>query len=63
MDGHILRSALNFEIEGQRNKGILKKTLKRQVEDEGVKVSLRRGDALCRSKWSVGVNNIVAGLS
>ena len=29
---------------------------KRQVEEESVKVGLRREDALCRSKWSVGVN-------
>ena len=26
-----------------------------------MKVGLRREDALCRSKWSVGVNEIVAG--
>ena len=39
-----------------------KRTQKRQVEDECVKVGLRREDALCRSKWSVGVNLITAGL-
>ena len=27
-----------------------------------MKVGLRRKDALCRSKWSVGVNQIAAGL-
>ena len=27
-----------------------------------MKVGLRREDALCRSKWSVGVNQIAAGL-
>ena len=34
----------------------------KQVEEEGMKVGLRRKDALCRSKWSVGVNKIAAGL-
>ena len=29
---------------------------KKQVEEESTKVGLRREDALCRSKWSVGVN-------
>ena len=27
----------------------------------GVKVGLRRENTLCRSKWSVGVNQITAG--
>ena len=35
---------------------------KRQVEEESVKIGLRREDALCRSKWSVGVNKITAVL-
>ena len=60
-DGHILR-ALDFEVAGQRKKGRLKRTWKKQVEEEGVKVGLRRKSALCRSKWSVGVNQIAAGL-
>ena len=60
-DGHIMR-ALDFENKGQRSKGRLKKTWKKQVEEENMKVSLRREDAFCRSKWSVGVNKITAGL-
>ena len=36
--------------------------MKKQVEEESMKVGLRREDALCRSKWSVGVNKIAAGL-
>ena len=60
--GHVLRRALDFEVEGQRMKGRLKMTRKKQVEEEHVKVGLRREDALCRSKWSVGVNQIAAGL-
>ena len=30
--------------------------------EEIVKIDLRREDALYRSKWSVGVNQIAAGL-
>ena len=39
-----------------------KRTWKRLVEEESVKIGLKREDALCRSKWSVGVNQIAAGL-
>ena len=35
---------------------------KKQVEDESMKVGLRRKDAVCRSMWNVGVNKIAAGL-
>ena len=34
----------------------------KQVEEESMKVGLRMKDALCRSKWIVGVNKIAAGL-
>ena len=37
-DGHIFRRALDFEVEGQRMKGRLKKTWKKQAEEESVKV-------------------------
>ena len=60
-DGHVLRRAIDFEVEGQRKKGRLKRTWN-MVEEESAKISLRRADALCRSKWSVGVNQIAAGL-
>ena len=39
-DGHVLRRALDFEVEGQRKKGRLKRTWKRQVGEESVKVGL-----------------------
>ena len=39
-----------------------KEDMKKQVEEESMKVGLRREDALCRSKWSVDVNQIAAGL-
>ena len=48
--GHVLRKAFYFEVEGQWKKGRLKRTWKRLVEEESVKVGLRREDALCRSK-------------
>ena len=37
--------------------------MENQFEEESVKVGLRREDALCRSKLSVGVNQIAAGSS
>ena len=60
-DCHVLRGVLDCEVEGQRKKVRPKRTWKMQVEEESVKVGLRREDALCRSKWSVGINPIVAG--
>ena len=37
--------------------------MERQVEEESEKVGLRRDDVLCRSKFSVSVDRIVAGLT
>ena len=47
---HVLRRALDFEVECQRKKGRLKRTLKKLAEGESVKVGLRREDSLCRSR-------------
>ena len=60
-DSHVMRRTLYFEVEGQGKKGRPKRTWKKQVEEESMKVCLRREDALCLSKWSVGVNQIAAG--
>ena len=49
-DGHVLGRALDVEIDGQRKKLKTKRTLKKQVEEEGVKIALRREDAHCRLK-------------
>ena len=57
-----MRRALDLEAEGERGKGRPKRTWKKQVEEESVKVGLRRKDALCRSNSSIGVNKIAAGL-
>ena len=61
-DGHVLRRALDFEVEGQRKKWRPKRTWKQQVEEESMKVGLRREGSLCRSKWSLDVNRIAAWL-
>ena len=61
-DGHVLRRALDLEVEDQRKKGRLNKTWKKQVEEESVKVGFRREDDLCCPRWSVGVNQIAAAL-
>ena len=61
-DGYVLRTALDFEFEGQRKKWRPKRTWKMLVEEESMKVGLRKKDAPCRSMWSVGVNKIAAGL-
>ena len=61
-DGHILRLALDFEVEEQWKKRRLKRTWKKQVDEESMKVGLRRKDALCRLMLSVLVNKIAVGL-
>ena len=48
--GHILRRALDFKVESQRKKERPRRTWKKQVKDESVKVGLRREDVLCHSK-------------
>ena len=60
-DYHALRRSLDFEVEGQRKKGRPKRTWEKQVEEESVKVVLRKEDAHCRSKWSADINKIAAG--
>ena len=61
-DGHVLRRALDFEVERQRKKWRPKMIWVKQVEGESVKVGLRREDVHCLSKWIVGVIQIAAGL-
>ena len=48
-DDHILRWAIDFEVEGQMKEGRLKRAWKKQLEEGSVKVALRRKDALCQS--------------
>ena len=58
-DGHVLKRALDLEVEGQRMKG---RTWKKQVEGESVKAGLRREEDLSQSNCSVDINQIAAGL-
>ena len=39
-DGRVLRRSLLFEVEGQGKRGILKRMLKKQVEEESVMVKV-----------------------
>ena len=46
-DGHVLRRALDFEVEGQRKKGRPKRTWKKLVDEESAMVALRMEDTHC----------------
>ena len=46
-DGHALRRALDFEVNGQIKKGRPKRTWKMWLEGECMKVGLRKEDELC----------------
>ena len=46
--GHVLRRALDFEVDGKRNKMRPRMTWMKQVEEESVKVGLRRENTFCR---------------
>ena len=46
-DGHVLRRAFDFEVEGQKKNGRSKMTWEKQVVEESVKTGLRREDVLC----------------
>ena len=44
---HIVKCISIIQVEGQRKKGRPKRTWKKQVEEESVKVGLRKENALC----------------
>ena len=46
-DNHVFRKELDFQVEVERRKGSSKRTWKKQVEEESVKVGFGREDALC----------------
>ncbi len=56
---HVLRKALEFNVDGPRKRGRPKKTWKRQVE-ELQKVDLRTEDAPNRARWRDGVRATAA---
>ena len=47
-DNSVLWVALNLEVTGRRKQGQLKKTWKKQVEEETEKIGLKKEDALRR---------------
>ena len=49
---------LEFEVECPGKKWRPKRTWKKQVEEESMKVGLSREDVHCRSKWIVGIHQI-----
>ena len=53
--------ALDIKVNDRRKKEMPKRTWKNQVEEESVKIGLRRENAPQRSKWSVGVNQVAVG--
>ena len=57
-DGHVLRSALEFEVKGRRRRGRPKRTLRKQVEEENRRVGLKKDDAQNRDRWCRGVREI-----
>ena len=61
-DGHFLRKALEFELQGKRKRGRPKKTWKTQVEKESKSFGLEKKDAMNRARWRVGVREIAAKL-
>ena len=61
-NGHILRKALDFAVEGQREKRRLNRTWKDQVVKESMKVGLSREDALSQSNLIVGIDVIAIQL-
>ena len=56
--GHVLGRTLHFEVVGQGEKGRLKRTWRKQVEAESMKVDFTWKNALCRSKRIVSLNLI-----
>ena len=61
-DDSVLRVALDLEVSGKGKRGRPKKTWKKQVEEETEKISLKKEDALNRSKWKDGVEAIAEGM-
>ena len=49
-------------MEGQRRRGWLRKNWKNEVEDNIMKIGLKKEDALNRSKWQKGVKMVMPGM-
>ena len=46
-DGHVLRRALEFEVEGERKNGRAEKMMEQSGEEEGIKGSVSKKNVLC----------------
>ena len=57
-DGHCLRRALEYEVDGRRRRGRPKRMWRSQVEEELTKVGLKKEDAIYRARWREGVRRI-----
>ena len=62
-EGHVLKRALDFEVDGKRKQGQPKKMPKKYVEEESKKVGLRRKDATNRAMWRAGMREIAAAMN
>ena len=60
-DDSVLRVALDLEVSGKRKQGRLKKTWKKQVEEDTEKIDLKE-DAPNQDKWRDGVQAIAEGI-
>ena len=60
-DDHVLRKALEFELDGRRKRGRPKKTWQRQVDEVSVLVGLSKDDAQDRGRWRDGVRKVAMG--
>ena len=61
-DNSVLRVVLNLEVTGNKKRGRLKKTWKKQVEEETKNIGLKKEDAPNRDKWRDGVRAIAEGM-
>ena len=60
--GHVLRMALDIEVECQRKKWKQKRTLKKHDGEESMTFGLSREDVLCQSEWIVDAKQITTRL-
>ena len=57
-DRNVLRKALKFEVKGKRKRGRPKKTWWTQVKKVSENVGFEKEDAMNRTRWRVGVEEI-----
>ena len=60
-DEHVLRKAMEFELDAKRKRGRPKKMWQRQVGEDSALVGLRKDDAQDRGRWRDGVRRLALG--